>query len=84
MKIRKSVGLPSGTGKAVAAGNARTTARALVTVHLAEANHTPMPFAGHRGVGLMRSLSAAALEAEIVRLEAIPEISNGNIRACAR
>jgi hypothetical protein len=30
----------------------------------------------------MRSSSIAALEAEIVRLEAIPEISNGNIRAC--
>jgi hypothetical protein len=32
----------------------------------------------------MRSLSVAALEAEIVRLEAVPEISSGNIRACAR
>jgi hypothetical protein len=48
MKRRKSVGLPSGQGKAVAAGNARTTARALVT-HLAEANHTPMPFARSPG-----------------------------------
>jgi hypothetical protein len=32
----------------------------------------------------MRSLSVAGLEAEIVRLEAVPEISSGNIRACAR
>jgi hypothetical protein len=36
------------------------------------------------GVGSMRSSSIAAMEAEIVRLEAIPEISSGNIRACAR